>query len=248
MRKHEESCTEHGGRRDPKKPLPPSQAFPDDGPLGKNLSAEALRRRIREGKVESETVYCYIVASIHDGWVQNGNSPNWQGGVITLCACKHYMRTFLRNVDDWKGKWVAGFTGINVAGNRKNALVYLMKVDGAFPSFVDLWTSGSLGKRTLMAKEADRNPCGDLYRPKRKGVGDPFDPLSYHGPRPDGVHHKVWHRDIAYEGILGRHPALLVGRQKLSFLWSEPSLYYKSTIHRGQKKTTIAELLHSIGP
>src|SRR5262249_40753817 len=67
--------------------------FPDPGtsaiPLDPSLSA------IRAAVGSGEELSCYIVESIKDDdgrYRQEGCSPNWQGGVITLCACKHKMR------------------------------------------------------------------------------------------------------------------------------------------------------------
>ena len=141
------------------------QPFPKEGKLGQNtnLSLEELKYRV--GSVKA-FVYCYVVATIKqkDGkFIQTGNGPNFQGDLITLCTCKHFMRTFLDD-ESWKGKWIAGFTGKH-AGKGKNHLVYLLKVGHTFNSHYSLWHSESISDQTKSAKVTDRNKYGDVYQP-----------------------------------------------------------------------------------
>lgn len=78
----------------------------------------------------SETVYMYVIESIQQdnsgSYWQTGCAPNFQGGAITLCTCKHWMRTF-KPVEDWKqGVWIAGFAGLTHTAQQ--SLVYLTRV------------------------------------------------------------------------------------------------------------------------
>jgi hypothetical protein len=140
-----------------------SQPFPKTGfPL--NLSLNDLRREISGTQA---TVYSYIVASIENPnghFIQTGSAPNFQGNVISLCTCKHFMRSF-RSIDLWPGTWIAGFTG-KKAGEKKNALIYLMKVKFAFESYYDLWFSKELSMSTKEAKLAHKNKYGDVFEPQ----------------------------------------------------------------------------------
>ena len=63
-----------------------------------------------------------------------GSGPNMAGGRITLCTCKHRMRSSpVFWDDDLKSNiWIAGFSSSSFDG--KNWLYYLMKVDQKFDS------------------------------------------------------------------------------------------------------------------
>jgi hypothetical protein len=223
------------------------QPYPRQGQLAKtlNLTLGTLRSRLADIGFQEVTVYCYVIATIQfdgRGFLQTGSAPNFQGDLITLCTCKHFMRTFC-DAPEWQGKWIAGFTGVKT-GRGRNALVYMMRVGHAFESHRDLWLSGLLASAAREAKAADRDKFGDVYRPT-SGRGDPFDPANYREPVRKHVHAEgdEWHRDIDRVGCAGRRPALLVGQVGLSFLWSKPMLCYSSALHRGQKKSTLETLL-----
>lgn len=231
------------------------QPYPQQGQLAKtlNLTLGAPRSRLSDSELQEATVYCYVIATIQfDGreFSQTGSGPNFQGDLITLCTCKHFMRTFL-DAPDWQGKWIAGFTGIR-AGSGRNALVYMMRVAHAFESHRDLWLSEALTSAAREAKAADRDEFGDVYRPTSEG-GNPFDPVNYRAPVQNHVHAKLdslsrpmWHKDINDVGCAGRRPALLVGQIGFSFLWSKPMLCYPSALPRlprGQKKWRLGDLL-----
>jgi hypothetical protein len=125
-----------------------------------NIKSSTLFKSIKN--YQNETVYCYIVNTLafnNDGHLVNsGSGPNTEGGRITLCTCKHWMRTF-KTPEDWKGVWIAGFTGIGV-GNRGNQLYYLMRVGAAFTNHSELWYEGNLKKDTLQAKQSSLNRLG----------------------------------------------------------------------------------------
>jgi hypothetical protein len=230
------------------------QPFPQTGRLAKNLklSLKDLRRKI--GKTPA-TVYSYIVDTVknHEGdFVQKGSAPNFQGDVISLCTCKHYMRTF-RTIDKWCDNiWIAGFTG-KKEGKGKNALIYLMKVKIAFKSYCDLWFSENLPDAVKKAKLAHKDKFGDIFKPKSKLINkNVFNPHNYRPPIQNHVHANPknpnnWHKDINYEkGVSGRKAALLIGDTQYSFLWDEPKLFHSCPLHRGQRKYDLNLLLYSI--
>lgn len=223
-----------------------SQRFPETGfPL--NLSLNDLRREISVN--QEETVYCYIVATIKNNegrFIQTGSAPNFQGDVISLCTCKHFMRSF-RTVDSWPGTWIAGFTGRR-AGKEKNALIYLMKINNAFESHCDLWFSKELSMSTKEAKLAHKNKYGDIFQPLNGQIAanDKFDFRQYNEPVSDHSHapKNGWHKDINYvKGVNGRKPPLLTGDKRNSFLWNKPILFHSGMLSRGQEKKDIHTLL-----
>ena len=230
------------------------QPFPVSGSLAKNSNL-CLRRLARAVTKEDATVYCYMIKSVKNdngSFRQQGCGPNWQGGLITLCTCKHYMRTFL-NPKDWKGKWIAGFTTINDGSsrkdgsNRRNALVYLMKVKDAFESHHDLWYALSAKARTAKATHKKGNIHGDLFRPKGKlKNSDKHAPSKYYSPCGSHDHSKGkgWHNDVNYSKTKNRYPSLLVGDKNNSFLWKRPLVAAKKKLHRGQKKMSLDKLLN----
>jgi hypothetical protein len=229
------------------------QLFPVSGSLAKNsnLCLKRLKRAVNKGDA---TVYCYVIETVKNNngcFRQKGCGPNWQGGLITLCTCKHYMRTF-KNSEDWKGIWIAGFTSINDGSsgkdgsNRKNALVYLMKIKDAFESHHDLWYA--LPAKARLAKDAHKkgNKFGDVFRPIRKlKNSDKYAHSLYHGPCDEThVHSEWWHKDVNYPKTKNRHrPSLLVGDKNNSYLWDKPLVAAINNLHRGQKKMSLGELL-----
>lgn len=195
---------------------------------------------------EVADVYCYVVASIkcRDGrFVQTGSAPNFQGGVITLCTCKHQMRS-RRDINSWPGQWIAGFTGIG-AVDRGNYLVYLMRVSETYASHQQLWFSRSLPHEAKLAKAAHLHRLGDLYKPG-SAPGDPYTPRSYVAPRPDHshAHDNEWYRDIDYGRR--RPAALLVGHRDFSFLWDSPALRLPFNLPRDYTIQKLPHLLEQL--
>ena len=207
----------------------------------KNLSLEELREKLgREMMLRPPAeVYAYILRSVNDfengHFVQEGSAPNFQGGFITLCTCKHSMRSS-RQVDSWAGNWIAGFTSHRVG---ENYLFCLMQVKEAFESFRKLWYSDALTKRAKEAKSACISPLRDLYRPS--STGNEFSSQSYAEPMVGHSHRweensKEWRNDITYQGRSGRRPALIVGDPERSFLWSEPLIYFSKRSFRNHRR------------
>jgi hypothetical protein len=89
------------------------QPFPEDDLLVKNLNLTCSQLAKRIGKTVG-TAYSYVVQSvkIHRPnlvFAQEGSAPNFQCGYLTLCTCKHQMRSSL-GCSEWRGKWIVGFT------------------------------------------------------------------------------------------------------------------------------------------
>jgi hypothetical protein len=202
-------------------------------------------------KNDYEEVYAYVVKSVEfkkGEFVQCGCAPNFQGGVITLCTCRHGMRATSRKRDSqWKDTWIAGFTGGRLFDSRRSYLFYLMRVKTAFPSHKKLWNN--LDKRTQAAKDACHNPLGDLYEPKNtetRNNTDDFDHLSYNAPCIGHRHREdekdtEWHKDIDYMPYdrYRRHAWLLLGDEKRSYLWFSPIIPYKNGENPFHPRTRI---------
>jgi hypothetical protein len=236
------------------------QPFPVSGSLKKNSNLslnylKSLKRLKKAANREDATVYCYIIKTVKNKdnfFQQTGCGPNWQGGLITLCTCKHYMRTFL-SPEDWKGKWIAGFTSINDGssskdgGNRRNALVYLMKVKKAFASHYELWHE--LPNKTRAAKDVHENIHGDVFHPKDKQENsDKYAHSLYCGPCElhDHFDSEEWHKDVKYfSNHTRRHASLLVGDENNSFLWTQPFIVAKEMFYGRQKTMPIDDLFNS---
>src|SRR6266550_5942511 len=68
--------------------------------------------------LREQPVYAYIVTTIKTTpdfqLCQTGSGPNFDGGRITLCTCKHKDRATFDPLKDqpdpWKNVWVAGLT------------------------------------------------------------------------------------------------------------------------------------------
>jgi len=71
------------------------QEWPRYGKLKKNMNKtlDDLKKILKE---EDGLVYGYVLTTVKGdgsgGFVQTGSAPNFQGGLITLCTCKHWMR------------------------------------------------------------------------------------------------------------------------------------------------------------
>lgn len=226
---------------------PLCQRFPTSEPLASNLnlSRDDLIHRIGS---QQGTVYCYVLTTVKDAggvFVQVGSAPNFQGGLVTLCTCKGQMRAG-KEVDAWRGIWIAGITGAQAGPLGRGYLFYLMRVARAFASHGDLWEwMWAHAPEAAKAKSADKHPLGDVYHPRDTGAGGkPFDPSAYILPHRDHPHRVSgeWLKDVDYRSGYGRRPALLVGDPYQSFLWSEPRVPVPFPVGRGSKIATLAFL------
>jgi hypothetical protein len=193
----------------------------------------------------SAPIYYYVMKTVKrvgDTLLHHGSGPNWQGGVITLCTCKHLMRTY---PDMKQGTWIAGFSGAS-SNEWKNCLIYLMRVEKTYESNYALWNS--LPEEVREAKAADVNPLGDIYRPlSRETQKSPFDPAMYLEPCRNHSHKHCWKEDIKYKTKGGIHPLLLVGDMKYSFVWNQCMITFDCSIGRGQRRLKLAEFLNHLG-
>ncbi len=217
---------------------------PTEVPFGTDLSLAELKQRIGTTGLDSD-VYYYVVGTVklsQGRFCQEGSAPNFQGGRLTLCTCKHWMRT-LRQPDQWAGTWVAGFTGIRECG--LNSLFFLTRVEAAYPSFLSLWFSGFLSPSTLAAKNAKHCRLGDLYEPKSQ-IAPPYQIDSYYQPTPGHSHEGGWllARDICYpKSRRGFPPSLLVGSSEASCLWNRPAVGLADKLGRGHRRSPLRTLL-----
>jgi hypothetical protein len=211
------------------------QPFPTTRPLRGNLdlSWASLASRIAD---EAGDIYAYIMTTVvlgEDEFQQIGCGPNFQGGLLTLCTCKHRMRASL-SCEEWKDKWVAGFTSLRC--NHRHWLFYLACVEAAFASHSELWHSEALTPKARQEKSASKSPLGDLYRPNGElHSAARFDPCQYHRPVRGHVHFaddldNRWRIDINYRSkplkLKAKQPAaLLVCNPQCSFVWRKPLLY-----------------------
>jgi hypothetical protein len=219
------------------------QPFPTTVPLGDRLdwSLERLIGELAYGP--PRPVYPYVVASVErrpDGrFAQYGTSPNFQGGVVTLCACKHHMRSGSR-FRDQDGVWVAGVTGAGIGGRGRRHLFYLMLVAARADSPAEMWDR--LASEVREAKSASRHPLGDLYEPRCAGLtgDDRYDVTNYRAPLANHDHAAgsppYWHADIDVR-YGQRRPVLLAGDPHRSWLWSRPMIRLRESSSRRLPRT-----------
>lgn len=178
------------------------------------------------------TVHFYVVstASIEqqkgrEYFLQEGSAPNFSGRNVTLCTCKHDLRTILKP-EDWRGRWIAGFSGITRRTDRRQYLLYLMRVGKAHKTHRELWRSLDTESRRL--KNAAKNYLGDVFKPIQNNAS--IYPEHYCQPKIGRHVHRndrnddLWKNDIYFERN-GKSAALLVGDESFSFCWVKPFLY-----------------------
>jgi hypothetical protein len=220
-------------------PLPAKNLWP--GHLDLTMK-ELTQLPAQPVKQQPTSVYSYVVTSIHldeeQRLRQRGSGPNFQGGRITLCTCKHRMRAALE-VEQWPGQWIVGLSSRRRYQNR-HWLVFITRVQEAYASHAELWQA--LPAAARRAKSARQHIHGDLFEPRERAKAkslqaSPFDPESYHDPI-EGHRHELieqWQKDVASEAW-GRRSALLVGDPAQSWIWTEPRLFYKRDMTQGYTK------------
>lgn len=200
--------------------------------LGLGVSLQYLNETRADLDQPGKHVYFYVVSTVKlnkGEFCQTGSAPNFHGGRLSLCTCKHWMRA-LKEPDDWVGNWVAGFTGIHEGGgDRRNKLIFLMRIDRAYLSFYKLWQENMSDQDLLAAKNSRKSQFGDFYEPKSELRADKIhESDSYYPPMVGHSHHtnefdNRWRNDIDYNKGK-RPPSLLLGSPSASFLWSKPLL------------------------
>jgi hypothetical protein len=175
-----------------------------------------------------------------------GSGPNLEGGLATLCTCKHSMRQN-HEIDKWKGLWILGLTSRAKANgfNGKHYLLYMMKIDRAFDSHMELYKYLALNnKPALRIKNATNNNLGDIFEPRPECLDkDPLKFDTYKNPHLDHSHglNDGWHDDISY-GQKKSTP-LLVGEKKLTFVWPTPMISFKGKRGVGNLKRVLEPAL-----
>ena len=229
------------------------QEWPNKGPLKENmdLSLQELKKRINNINTDETEIIMYKVDSVKmrkgtGSFIQKGSGPNFQGDIITLCTCRKDIRTW-RTREQWKKRWVAGFTGIDVTKEKKCFLFYLTKVKDAYISQREIWNH--LSEKIVNEKNSRHNTFGDIYQPK-PDINDEYDNQEYYKPIIGHPHRKSeyrceWHSDINYKN---KRPSMLVGNPKYSFLWSKPLMLVDSSLNYSRHKIfcTMGEFLDNI--
>ncbi|WP_419188459.1 hypothetical protein [Stieleria bergensis] len=205
--------------------------------------------------MEAGKAYSYVLSTVkpdHDKlrFEQHGSAPNFQGGLLTLCTCKHQMRAN-RSADDWQGIWIAGFTSRTIY-DGKHWLFYLARIDSAHESHADLWQA--MKARTRNAKVADRHFLGDIFRPKSPlPTGSArFTPNRYITPSAHAHRQhrgdRGWRNDINYRHAdRYRHPPLLVADPSMTFIWDEPLIFFARNHCRNfYKWSSFSELVSNL--
>ncbi|MBM4158538.1 MAG: hypothetical protein FJ216_07140 [Ignavibacteria bacterium] len=216
------------------------QVFPKSGILFTNMNKnlrnikDILNKEADENEINLRT---YLLSSIQlndKKFIQNGCAPNWQGNYITLCTCKHMMRTAEENPENWENKWIAGLL---YKDENSAYLVYLMKIKKAFESMFDLWKN--LDEDTKISKSARKNKFGDLFEPKIdkidiKDIESQVNPCNYYPPCNEHVHIHSWYFDI-HSYYNGKYSVYLLGNNENSFIYNEKMIVVN---HPERKKFT----------
>jgi len=199
-----------------------------------NLTLDDLAARLRGlGPLEEQQGYCYVIRTVrlqNGTLVQTASAPNFDGGYITLCTCKHSMRATMP-VEAWEaGVWVAGMNRWDIESRKRQGLVYMMRIGEAYNSHFELVRSFNQSGRaiTVELKTSTTNPRGDVMLPRSNSLAPNTYRLSssYQIPMLGHAHRKDvndsgWTDDITYESDDGVPAALLVGDPAYSFTWSK---------------------------
>ena len=204
--------------------------WPEKNEFKQNLNLNQLKKQLEIVDLKG---YSYIIRSLrypNENFIQLGSGPNFQGGLVTLCTCKHQMRTW-KDVKDWKDLWVIGVSNLTKIKLEKNYLVYMMKISESYISFNELWNK--LPNKTKTIKNTRVNIFGDVYQPK-DNIKDFYDHKNYYKPINAHSHssEESFTKDISYM-LNGRRPALLIGDPDLTFIWSKPIISLKQKHIRG---------------
>lgn len=232
---------------------------PDLGELKVNLTAFELKARLAAFD-RTEVVRPYVVRTVTlkgGTFRQTGSAPNFDGGIGTLCTCKHQMRSRY-SVAEWtSGVWVLGFTSRGLCAPGQQTFYYLMRVRSAFESQSELVAALTAASRldVISAKSSRTNGLGDVFVPKAPKLrGETrFNPQNYYAPLSGHVHsHEsdplYWHKDIRYGNGKRSTPALLVGDPEFTFVWTNPRVQRRNPANiRDYRNWTLSYLIDQIG-
>jgi hypothetical protein len=245
-------CAPSGG------PLPhetdgvPAWQTPDLSAFRSAGTSAALRAGL--GPHLDEDVRFYVVRTVElvDGALrQRGSGPNLEGGVVTLCTCKHRMRTSRRL---HPGSWVAGFTSrtLDLPGQ---ALFYLARVEACSTSHADHWLA--LPPEVRAAKIMSRNPLGDVFEPIDPASTPPdagleayrFVPVHAHGTWTGGpldARSRALAADLRHVGRGGSVAKLLRFDPGRTWVWERPTLYRPGSLGIGERVARLGDLVASL--
>lgn len=176
-----------------------------------------------------------------------GSGPNLEGGLATLCTCKHSMRQ--NQPKDWKNLWILGLTSraADKGFHGDHYLFYMMKVSRSFETQKELFEYlKQANPHALRIKNAVNNPLGDIFEPDSNCI-NALNPFMYKTPHKNHSHGRdgdvYWHNDIVYNG---RSAPLLLGDTDNTFVWTKPMI--KFTLQRGvgNMKFSLGEELFSL--
>lgn len=177
-----------------------------------------------------------------------GSGPNLEGGLATLCTCKHSMRRS-HSAADWKGKWILGLTSraINNGFSGEHYLFYMMKVEQAFDSHDELYMHLiRIKSPVLRIKSAVKNPLGDIFEPIAVGTNS-LDPRMYKPPHINHSHglNDGWEDDISYKRSPNERLStpLLLGDIDNTFVWPKPMIRFKQKRGVGNMKLTVGQVI-----
>lgn len=219
--------------------------------FNKNLNLYDLKDKLKDSL--DELIYFYVLTTTsyeNNKIVQKGSAPNFEGGIITLCTCKHRMRTY---PDVKKDVWIAGITNKYTGPNSNNGervgnhLFYLFKIEQYFESQFDLYQYlKDKESEAFKKKTAEQNVFGDLYTPL-KNISDKHNSKNYLPINDKHVHFRdeIWKYDI--EKYNDKEHKLLLGHRgkESNFVWNEPKikLNYDVFITQGARKLYLKDFL-----
>lgn len=214
----------------------------------KGISRGELSRKLKEQ--EHAEVRVYTVATtrlVKDSIKHIGSGPNLEGGLVTLCTCKHSMRQY-HTTDEWEGKWILGLTSRAKTNGFSGShyLFYMMKVAKSFESHAELYKyMEEKNLDALRLKNAVKNRLGDIFEPDYH-CGNPLDPSCYKQPHRNHSHGingaPDWHDDIIYNG---KSVPLLLGDEVNTFVWTKPTIIFDKPRNNGNMKLTLGDLCSS---
>jgi hypothetical protein len=209
---------------------------------GTAWSLPELERKI-PAKLLDRPAYIYVVTTAellpNGAFNQTGSAPNFNGGRITLCTCKHKDRSSPppqncrgpNPQDPWQDVWVGGICSATVL--RPRALFYLMLIEKTYANHQIIWSALGGPK----AKSAYRNPIGDIYEPLASAASNPWSQNSYQPRLSTHVHAKNARTHDIEQSFYrpARHPRLFLGDKRRSHLWSSPTITLQPSADRDWK-------------
>jgi len=211
--------------------------------------------RFLKSQKSDQKLYLYTQHEIFLGKTlqQTRSSPNWQGGLTTFATCKHHMRTFN---NDWSDMWIAGLCPAAL----NNAVLFCGKIKKLFKSNYDLsrWLKRN-NKEAFKAKQANKDPRGDLYKPKAVLSGEQVfnhenfvkpknhtRSLEYYSKSPGSVSIRLdgkipkWWRDIEYT----KHPPVFILDPVV--LFTQPTVLTSYEPKRATLSLTLKQFTRSL--